>query len=280
VRRPTLQSLRNVGRRLLLARSGRSSGTNGEHLVRFVCNLCDATNSVPPALLTRETPSCAVCGSTVRFRSIAHLVVKELLGVECALPRLRAQTSRRFVGLGLSDAPVYALRFAECFDYTNTYLHTEPRLDITDVPDALAGRHDFLIASDVFEHVAPPVARAFHGARRLLRPDGVLILTVPFSLDPDTVEHFPDLHEFDIVEIDGTRRLHNQTRDGRLQTFDRLVFHGGDGATLEMRLFSRAAIERELRDAGFTRVRFADEACARFGIVWPYPWSVPVVARP
>ena len=132
----------------------------------------------------------------------------------------------------------------------------------------------------MFEHVTPPVSRAFHGARRLLRPDGVLILTVPFSHDPETVEHFPDRHDFRNVNVDGRKRLHNVTQDGRTQTFDGLIFHGGDGATLEMRVCSRAALERALRNASFTRVRFVDDACPRFGIVRPEPSGVPIVARP
>jgi Methyltransferase domain len=248
-------------------------------LTSFVCNLCNASNGVLPSQLARETPSCGSCGSTVRFRSIAHLLVRELLGEDRALPDL--PQSPHIVGIGLSDALSYALPLTRRFSYTNTFFDTEPKLDITAVPSSLAGRHDFVIASDVFEHVVPPVSRAFAGARQLLKPDGVLILTVPFSLDADTVEHFPDLHDFRIVEaVEGTRRLQNRTREGSEQAFDGLVFHGGDGATLEMRLFSRAALLRELRDAGFSRVRLADEACPRFGIVWRHPWSVPLVARP
>jgi len=243
----------------------------------FVCNLCDTPNRVKPELLARETKSCAACGSTVRFRTIAHLLVRELLGEELTL----AEAPQRLdiVGIGLSDSQTYAIPLARRFGYTNTFFDAEPRLDITAVPHSLAGRHDFVISSDVFEHVTPPVSRAFHGVRRLLRPDGVFILTVPVSLDPETVEHFPDLHDFRIVDMGRGRQLRNVTRNGQAQTFDHLVFHGGVGATLEMRVFSRAALERELREAGFSRVRFVDEACTRFGIVRPDPFGVPIVAR-
>lgn len=249
-----------------------------EQSLDFQCNLCGRENRVAPDQLDREIRSCGGCGSTVRFRSIAQLLVRELFDRDETLPRLPVR--RDIVGVGLSDAAAYAAPLARRFAYTNTFFHTAPRLDITDVPDTLAGRHDFVIASDVFEHVAPPVSRAFTGARRLLKADGILVLTVPFSLDAETVEHFPDLHAFSVVETEGVPRLQNLTRDGRTQTFDQLVFHGGEGATLEMRLFSRAALQRELHDSGFSRVRFAGEACARFGIVWPQPWSVPILARP
>ena len=270
--------LRDARARLGLDEAQRSLEPDRDGRLAFRCNLCNARNRVAPALLSREATSCDNCGSTVRFRSIAHLLVHELLGKDCALTKLRPRRDIR--GIVLSDAEAYAKPLARLFDYTNTFFHAPPRLDITDVPQALRGVHDFVIASDVFEHVAPPVDRAFQGARSLLRADGVLILTVPFSLEAETVEHFPDLHDFRIVEVDGERRLHNRTIDGREQAYDGLMFHGGDGATLEMRLFSRDALERGLRKAGFTRVRFADDPCARFGIVWPKPWSVPIVARP
>jgi SAM-dependent methyltransferase len=275
---PLSRSLRERGLRFWKRAVRPAPAAENDGLTAFVCNLCSTPNRVLPSQLARETSSCSSCGSTVRFRSIAWLVVRELFGGDWTLPEV--PDSRHIVGIGLSDAQSYAVALARRFSYTNTFFDAEPMLDITAVPDSLAGRHDFVIASDVFEHVAPPVSRAFHGARRLLRPDGVLILTVPFSLDPDTVEHFPDLHDFRIVDVDGRRQLHNVTRDGREQTFDDLVFHGGIGATLEMRVFSRAALERELREAGFSRVRFADEACPRFGIVRPEPSGVPIVARP
>ena len=34
----------------------------------------------------------------------------------------------------------------------------------------------------------------------------------------------------------------NWTADGRIETFDDLVFHGGPGSTLEMRVFSEDAL--------------------------------------
>jgi hypothetical protein len=130
----------------------------------------------------------------------------------------------------------------------------------------------------VFEHVVPPVARAFANARRLLKAGGRFIFTVPFSLESETREHYPELHDWSMAETDGKWTLTNRTRDGREQTFTDLVFHGGPGSTLEMRLFSRASLEHEFHDAGFARVRVAAEPYLPFGIHWPDPWSVPMVA--
>ena len=248
-----------------------------EAIVPFRCNLCGTRNVVAFAQLARETPSCAGCGSTVRFRAIAHVLTTELFGADATVVDLPKR--KDIVGIGLSDAPAYALPLARKFRYTNTYFHTEPRVDIANVPPEMCGRYDFLIASDVFEHVAPPVSRAFVNARRILKPGGVFVFTVPFELEGDTVEHFPDLADFRTVEANGRWTLYNRTRDGRDEAFGDLVFHGGTGTTLEMRVFSRAALEREFDEAGFSSVRVAAEPCLARGIVWPDSWSVPMVAR-
>jgi SAM-dependent methyltransferase len=242
----------------------------------FQCNLCGAQNTCPLAALSREAESCARCGSTVRLRSVAELAVREAVGSDTPLFALPPR--KDVVALGFSDEPIYADWLAAKFRYENTWFHRSPRLDATHVPEARFGRYDLVIASDVFEHVAPPVGRAFVNARRLLRPGGKFIFTAPFGMDDDTREHFPDLHDWTLSRRDGRFVLENRTAHGDRQTFDALVFHGGPGAALELRLFSRRGLEREFAAAGFTRLRIADEPVPRFGIHWPDPWSVPIVA--
>jgi SAM-dependent methyltransferase len=262
-------------RKLATFRHSRDVSSDGRK-VHFRCNICGGACSVPEAALQREVPSCARCGSTVRTRAIVHLLTTELFGRSMTIRELPRR--RDISGIGLSDSENYAKRLSDKLGYTNTFFHQEPRLDIAAVPEDLTRRFDFIIASDVFEHIAPPVSRAFVNARRLLKPHGVFIFSVPYSLEPETREHFPDLYDYRLIEMNGSWRLENRTADGRKQVFADLVFHGGPGSTLEMRLFSRSGLIREFVNAGFAGVRIADESQPACGIAWPEPWSVPMVA--
>lgn len=247
--------------------------------VRFQCNICGRHCSAPRASLDRETSSCDGCGSTLRMRAVMALLSRELFGR--VLPIDAFPREPRLRGIGLSDWDEYARRLARVADYTNTWYHQPPRLDITDVGDDLAGSCDFLVSTDVFEHVAPPVSLAFAGARRLLKPGGVLVLTVPYALEfSHTLEHFPELHRW-ALEAGGPGgwRLRNTRRDGVEEVFEDLVFHGGPGTTLEMRLFSRDSLLAELHAAGFRDVRIAGEDIPEAGVHWPCTWSLPVLAR-
>jgi len=276
------QRIRRKVKRWRSTRQGRSLGTREQIEIAddgtfvFRCNLCGAASRTTLIALGDERESCDTCGSVVRFRAIGRLVTQELFGDDLVLTEL--PSARHIRGIGLSDACAYARPLARRLGYVNTFLHAEPRLDIANVDVDRFEPCDFIIASDVFEHVAPPVSRAFANVYRLLKPGGKFIFTVPFSLDDETVEHFPALYDWQLESTDGAWRLVNQTADGRQETHDHLVFHGGPGTTLEMRLFSRAGLEREFAQAGFSRVRIASEAYLPFGIHWEHPWSLPMVA--
>lgn len=254
-------------------------GRGAEKSVHFRCNVCSAQCRCSPAALGREDASCHGCGSTVRMRAIVHHLSQAIFGESLALPDFPHRPDIR--GIGLSDWEGYARRLASRVDYTNTYYHTEPFLDVTQVPDDLAGSCDFVISTDVFEHVSPPVSKAFEGALRLLKPAGTLILTVPFMLEEtETREHFPRLHQFELRgKGKGPFKLVNTCQDGTVEEFDDLIFHGGPGSTLEMRVFAKDSLQRELAHAGFSDIRFADQAVPEFGIFWQVPWSIPVTAR-
>jgi SAM-dependent methyltransferase len=213
----------------------------------------------------------------VRFRSMVHLLSMRLFGRSLAIDDFPADAGK-LAGIGMSDAHIYADRLAKRCGYTNTYYHQEPRLDIMNPADTHIDRYDFVISSDVLEHVNPPVSLAFRNLRRILKKGGTLVFSVPFKLDGETVEHFPELHDYTIDKRGESYVLVNRTADGRIVEHSNLVFHGGPGSTLEMRLFSEPSLRAELAQAGFADVIFHREPAFEAGIWWPEPWSVPITA--
>ena len=249
-------------------------------VVSFACNVCGGSNHGVPLgqVADREGHSCRCCGSSLRMRSLMYLLSLELFGEPVPLPEFPLRRDIR--GLGMSDWDGYALALARKVDYTNTFYHQEPRLDISAIDASQVGRYRFLISSDVFEHIPPAsLDAAFANSRRLLADGGSFILTVPYLRQAATREHFPRLHDWRIVEAEGHRRLVNRTVEGDEETFDDLVFHGGEGMTLEMRLFAESDLLQRLAAAGFSSVRIRGEHYAPYGVLWPVDFSLPIVAR-
>ena len=56
-------------------------------------------------------------------------------------------------------------------------------------------------------------------------------------------------------------------------------FSGAASLVIEMRIFTKESLEQELRDAGFSSIEFDRRECAEFGIVFPYQWNYPILAR-
>lgn len=244
----------------------------------FRCNICGKPSLTDVRRLTREAATCRVCSSTPRARAIIRVLSTELFGENLLLPDFPLR--REIRGLGMTDWEGYAIKLAEKFDYRNTYYHQEPKLDVSaaSIASKLMG-NDFIISSDVFEHVAPPVSRAFENVWKMLKPGGLLVLTVPYGTQAETVEHFPELNEFSIVKKEGSFVLRNKTKAGVVQEFSDLVFHGGPGSTLEMRVFSETALIQHLKDAGFLDIKVHRTADLVHGIWWPEPWALPISAR-
>ena len=240
-------------------------------LHHFTCNICGSKCTAET--LDREIPSCP-CGSNVRFRWVVHAVSMELFGQ--SLPLKKFPRSKHVRGLGLSDTLLFSNVFSKRFDYQNTCLDREPRFDIMIPNAAPEGAYDFVIASEVFEHVPPPVQTAFDNLARLLKPNGIAVFSSPWESTGNSVEHFPDLHDWQVVALRSGYVLLNRTIDSRLETFDDLVFHGGPGNTLEMRVFAKDDLLENIRAAGL-QVDFAEDN-PDWGIVWE-PWSRGMVLR-
>lgn len=234
-------------------------------LVHFQCNICGSYTSFPRKNLRREMWSCRHCGSSVRFRSVVHALSMELFGK--SLPLAEFPHRPDLMGIGLSDWPGYADRLAVKLSYTNTFFHQQPFLDITSLAPDSAAHYDFLIASEVFEHVCQPVSKAFANAYRLLKPSGVMILTVPYVAGI-TQEHFPDICKFFVRKEAGEWVVIGEAQDGCLKKFSKPVFHGGPGIAVECRIFGKDSLLQNCRSASFDVIRIHSEHAEQFGIYW------------
>lgn len=225
----------------------------------------------------RETIGCTACGSTLRLRGLVALLSQEFLGVQMPLSDFPELKGLR--GFGMSDPPNLASWLARKFEYTNTFYHQAPAIDITNPDEREWGRYDFIVSSEVMEHVPPPVEKGFANLHRLLKPDGVLLLTVPYGIGMPPREHYPELHEYALASPGGKTVLVNRRRDGSTEVFEDLCFHGGDGSTLEMRVFNEDALRSAILNAGFDEVHIATEQVPEFGVEHAEAWSLPIVAR-
>jgi len=243
----------------------------------YRCNICGKDCESEITDLTREKASCMSCGSTVRMRAIIRVLSLELFGESLAIPDFPIRHD--VVGMGMSDWEGYAERLKPKLDYRNTYYHKEPQLDIISIPSDLEGKFDFIISTDVFEHVKPPISIAFENTRKLLKPNGVFIFSVPYLKEGKTIEHFPELYRYEIIKNNDSSFLKNITRSGVEQIYDHLVFHGGEGSTLEMRSFSESSLMEEFLKAGFTNVRIYRDQDLKYGIRWEIDCSLPIAAR-
>jgi SAM-dependent methyltransferase len=250
-----------------------SIGALHDSTVKFRCTVCGALQSVLSQQIQRETRSCDGCGSTVRFRSIALHLLDGMGFSERSLADIPGKSA--LVGIGLSDWVGYASLLAEKFHYTNTFFHTQPQLDIANPPDALTNTCDFVVSSDVFEHVLPPAINAFLGVAKILKPGGLLVFTVPFIPSARTVEHYPDAVGY-LVDQNGGVTI--ETATGNFVA-NEPIFHGGPGSTLEMRVFGALDLHEALTMAGFTDIVFHSEANLEAGVLHRSLYSVPITAR-
>lgn len=246
--------------------------------LEFLCNICGTTCRCPMAQLTREERSCSKCGSNVRTRSLMRTLSLELFQVN--LPVSEFPTLKSLRGLGISDVPQYAGALSEKFDYRNTFHDRAPQFDLMHPAASDLGQFDFVICSDVLEHVPPPPETGFRNAYDLLKPGGVVIMSVPYSIeDAPTIEHFPQLREFAVTEVGGRAVLVNRTAEGQLQAFENLVFHLGATPSLEMREYSEQGFRQLLAGAGFEQIQWHGDDYKPYGIVWGEQWSLPLVLR-
>lgn len=237
-------------------------------VIEYRCNLCGCKNRLDSSQFHRELAACKKCGALARFRGIIHALANFLGESEDAILR-DWPIHKRIFGIGMSDWNGYARLLRRKFSYENTFYDRKPKLDILNLPEKNLGKYDFVISTDVFEHILPPLQQGFDNLFRLLKPGGCLIFSVPYTRTAQTVEHYPGLLDYEILNFRGTRILVNRDDGGRLQVYDNLVFHGGKGATLEMRIFCETDILNRLAQSGFEDIKVYDQPNLSIGYYWP-----------
>ncbi len=242
----------------------------------FRCTVCGSEvrhDGVMPA-----TRSCPTCLSNTRSRAIVAALARLVHGRVAPIPDLPPRPDVRV--LGISDWPRYARELAGAFDYVNTSIDAEPRLDLTEPPPHdLRERFDVVIAGDVLEHVAPPLDRAIEHLHQLIRPGGHAIVTVPYRDAAAHLERYPDLHRYRIEPgADGDDVLVNTRIDGTEERFTDLVYHG-PGRSLAMREFTLSSFVGSMTTAGFDTIEVTPYRIAHAGVAVRPGRPVPFVAR-
>ncbi|HEU0119425.1 MAG TPA: methyltransferase domain-containing protein [Bryobacteraceae bacterium] len=241
----------------------------------FLCNLCGAATGFSPSA-DREETLCVACGCSMRMRGVIATLSRTLFQCEIPLPEFPALKAVK--ALGISDSPLYAAGLERSFRYTNTFFHQEPFLDIRNPSVGECGQYDFVICSEVLEHVPQPAVHAVEGLRKLLKPSGFLLVTVPYHLAPESTEHFPPFQHQTLATLGGEPILIGRDADGHFHVRKDLVFHGGPGSTLEHRQCSDGGIQTLLRNHGFPTITIDTTAAPAFGIEYDSPCSLPIIA--
>jgi SAM-dependent methyltransferase len=234
----------------------------------YICNITGQSFDLDDNEKTRELA--VRFGFNSRFRAICYVFTRLFYG-ECKI-LYTLPPNKNLNGIGMSDSG-WANILAEKFNYTNTFYHTSPYLDIYN-EDHIKNYDnlDFIISSDVFEHIDPfpSVQTAFDNVHKILIAGGYFIFSVPFT-NGEHIEHFPNLYKYHLEKNENDEyMLFNTTIDNKIETFTNLCFHGGPGNVLEMRVFSKDSIISFLEKSGFIDITFYEinEDMNKYGIFW------------
>ncbi|WP_197518371.1 bifunctional 2-polyprenyl-6-hydroxyphenol methylase/3-demethylubiquinol 3-O-methyltransferase UbiG [Mycobacterium sp. E3198] len=128
-----------------------------------------------------------------------------------------------------------------------------------------AAQYDFLLSSNCLEHVANPI-KALNEWKRVIRPDGGLILVLPnkesnfdhrrpFTKFEHLLDDFDsDVGEDDLTHLDEILALHDLPMDppaGDLENFRRRSLKNFENRTLHHHVFDVPLIETMLDHVGF-----------------------------
>src|SRR5215207_4562954 len=83
----------------------------------------------------------------------------------------------------------------------DTFYDRSPHLDIMNLTEKYLGKYEFVISTDVFAHILGPVQQSYDNLLRLRKPGGHPVFSVPYTRSAQTIEHYPDLHEYEILNF-------------------------------------------------------------------------------
>jgi SAM-dependent methyltransferase len=189
------------------------------------CNICGWTDRFLRLDRGREGTICRNCGSTSRNRAVAFVMAR-VVDEDQAAFRWKYRLTTRM--LESSARGALAMYFRLKFDYYGT------EYDPAKIAAGTNPRHyadfqslhydndtfDFVVASDVFEHIRRD-AEAMREVARVLKPGGHLILTVPYDHER--------VHTIQRVDASGPADVHLLPPQ----------YHGGGGHTLAYREYGR-----------------------------------------
>jgi SAM-dependent methyltransferase len=237
-------------------------------MIEYRCNICGGKNRLEKQQFHRELAICQKCGANARFRGIIH-VLAHLLEEDEGRSLQDWSIRKHVCGVGMSDWSGYAKLLRKKFNYENTFYDRKPQLDVMNLAEKDLGKYDFVICSDVFEHILQPLQKGFDNLFRLLKPGGHLVFSVPYTRRAETIEHYPGLRDYEILNFRGEKIIVNRDDIGGLQVYDNLIFHGGEGATLEMRVFCETDVLNRLAQSGFENIHVHDQPQLSIGYYWP-----------
>jgi SAM-dependent methyltransferase len=191
---------------------------------------------------------CRQCKSTWRARAVLISLLTSLGYSENRFLRIESDFSR--VGLGISDDINIVKYLSSHFMYSNSFYDAFPFLDLRSVPSIAQEKFEFVICSDVLEHVDKDLEKAIAGVYQLIKQGGFAIITVPIGREDKTFEYYPGLSRFKILESE----VHWENKSGIQFVDQNPDFHGGRGQNLAFRQFSREQICNLLSKSGFEKI--------------------------
>lgn len=227
-----------------------SNSTDGFIGIFWSCILCGKLNR-STSQFSRETMPCRKCKSTWRARAVA-LAVLHGLGYESKKFQAIAPDWSR-IGLGISDDITLSSKLSTKFSYSNSYFDTYPYLDIREIPFRAKNQFEFVVCSDVLEHIDIDLPSAISGLRSLLKVNGFLVASVPIIKDAKHKDFYPSMQTFTIIDDS----VHWTDGQGGGHIDHNPEFHGGRGQNLAFRQFSNESFSSALNQAGFKEIVLA-----------------------